>query len=147
MPTGFLQAKRLYWAGEPKTWPNYEPAHSFCTNRFADATGSPVRYTVDDETLYVSPPVSGAITLYYYALPDALEDEADSNAVLAAYPMIYFDAALIETYRFLRNGEMTQDSYASYMSRVGGLAAAENRAKRGDSTPLAPRIPHARVIT
>lgn len=143
LPGDFLQAKRFDWPDARP--PLYEAPDVFFASRYISTAGAPLRYTVDSGTLYVSPKISGTITLSYYALPDALEDENDSNAMLLAHPMVYFDAALIETYRFLRNAEQAAEAYQSYISRADGLARSDARARMGTGGPLAPRIPNASI--
>lgn len=140
LPTDFLQAKRLYWAGDPKTYPTYVAPQTFFVGRSTETSGSPTSYTIDDGTLYVSPSVSGSITLYYYQRPTELEDEADTNAVLEAHPMAYFYAVLVEAYGYLRNPDLMRQSFASYVSLVSGLTESEATAKRGGASPMAPRL-------
>lgn len=140
LPADFLQAKRLHWTGEPQTFPTYETPQSFFVNRNLVTSGSPTVYTIDDLALYVSPRVSGSIVLYYYAQPAALEDDADTNAVLEAHPMAYFYAALIEAYAYLRNADQMQRAFGSYVSLVSGITASEAVTKRGGSSPMAPRL-------
>lgn len=140
LPADFLQAKRLYWAGDPKTYPTYVVPQTFFVNRSTESSGSPTSYTIDAGTLYVSPSVSGTITLYYYQKPAALDDEADTNAVLQAHPMAYFYAVLVEAYGYLRNPDLMRQSFASYVSLVSGLTESEATAKRGGASPMAPRL-------
>jgi hypothetical protein len=141
LPAGYLQAIRLQYDGSPKTSPTYEAPHSFHLNRYTDTSGSPTRYTIEGSTLYVSPPISDDVTLWYYKQPDTLEDDTDTNAVLTTYPMLYFHAALVEAYSYLRNPNEMQKQAAAYVSLAAGLGRSEAKARRGSSSPLAPRVP------
>jgi hypothetical protein len=145
LPDGYLQMIRLDWDGSPRTSPTYEPPHEFFLNRYVSTAGSPVRYTLESGSIYVSPKVTGDLTVTFYQNPGALEDDTDTNDVLTAYPMIYFYAGLVEAYSYLRNPTEMQKAFGNYVSLLGGLMRSEGRARVGYSTPLAPRIPGARI--
>lgn len=145
LPADYLSARRLIWtAGEPDTAPLYEAPDVFHTRRYALTTGHPVRYTIEGDSLLISPQITSEIKLLYYARPDALEDETDTNGVLTSHPMLYFHATLIEAYRWLRNAEKGQEAFGNYTSTVSGLLNSERRARQGGNQ-LAMRIPNWRA--
>lgn len=141
LPAGYLSVQRLQWNAEPKNSPTYEAPHSFFQNRYTSTAGSPVRYTIESGKLYVSPLISGALVLVYYKRPTELVADTDSNAVLLAYPMLYFHAALIEAYSYLRNPNEMSKQFSAYVSLASGLVRSEADARRGSSSPLAMRVP------
>lgn len=151
LPSDYLEIRHIEWPGSPKTYPTYEAEHDFFRHRQDLTSGSPIRYTVrgavaanvHTNTLYVSPQVSGALTLHYYAKPAALDQEADTNLVLTTHPMLYFHAGLIEAYSYLRNPDEAQKAFGAYVSLSGGQSQSDARARRGNASVLAPRIRHA----
>jgi hypothetical protein len=145
LPDDYLEARRLQWNGSPRTSPIYEAPHSFFVSQYQDQTGSPVRFTIEGSDLLVSPKASGDIEFLYYARPEALEDETDTNAVLSAFPMIYFQAVLLEAHAFLRNADEMQKAFGAYVSLAGGAGRSDGTARRAFASPMAPRIPGWRV--
>lgn len=144
LPTGYLATLRLSWDGSPQSYPDYESPQSFFENRYTNTSGSPVKYTIEGSTLYVSPLISGSLGFAYYKQPTALVDDTDTNTVLTTYPMLYFHAVLIEAYSYLRNPTEMQKQFGAYVSLAGGLSKTEARARRG-SSPMAPRISGWRI--
>ena len=144
LPDGYLSTLRLQWNGYPKTSPRYEVPHTFFTNRYTTTSGSPTVYTIEGGGIYLSPLITGDISFVYYKRPLELSDDTDSNVVLTTYPMLYFHAALIEAYSYIRNPNEMQKHYAAYRSLSGGLLRSQSNARRASSSPLAPRLPNWR---
>lgn len=145
LPDDYLAGRRIRYDGSPRSTPIYEAPDLFWANRYHLPTGSPVRYTIEGNKLHTSPQITGSLPFLYYAKPDFLVDANDSNAVLTEYPMLYLHASLIEAYRYLRNAEKVQESFANYASAASGLLSTERKARQG-ANALAMRIPNTRVL-
>lgn len=145
IPADYLESVVLRWSGQPVTTPTYEPPATFHKARYAERSGSPVRYTVEAGKFLFSPTIaSGTINLLYYAKPAALVADNDSNSVLTAYPAIYFNACLFEAYRHIRNTEKMTETFATYRSLLGGIQETDNKADTA-GTLLHPRVPRSAV--
>jgi len=145
LPEDYLEGRRLIWtAGDPKTAPTYEAPDVFYEHRYALTTGYPVRYTIEGGKILFSPQITGELKLLYYAEPAPLVEETDTNAVLAKHPMLYFHAALIEAYRWLRNNDKMQEHFGNYTALASGLLHSDRRARQG-ANQLAMRIPNWRA--
>jgi hypothetical protein len=145
LPEDYLEGRRLIWtAGEPRTAPKYEAPDVFYEHRYALTTGYPVRYTIEGGKILFSPQITGELKLLYYAEPAPLVEETDTNAVLEKHPMLYFHAALIEAYRWLRNDAKMQEHFGNYTALASGLLHSDRRARQG-ANQLAMRIPNWRA--
>lgn len=143
-PADFLAARLLLSDGDIKSAPEYEPPQSFRLNRSKATSGYPSRYTIEGNSVLLSPLITDDLVFTYYARPAALAGDDDTNAVLVAYPDLYFQAALIEAYGYTRDAERKADALASYTSVVNGMMLTDIKRKAG-GTPLYPRIRGALV--
>jgi len=144
LPAAFLEAVLLFWDTAPKNAPRYEPPTTFHINRRTATSGTPGAYTVRNSKVLLSPPTSGDMVFTYYARPAPLVADGDTNAVLTAYPSLYFNAVLVEAYRHLRDSDRMQEAFGVYRSVLGGIQESDNRRDTG-GTSLYPRIPGAYI--
>lgn len=144
LPADYLEGISLKWELDPRTAPRYEAPDVFHVNRYRFPNGYPVRYTIEAGNLLFSPKISGELTFTYYAEPTALVEDTDTNAVLQKHPMLYFHAALIEAYRWLRNDAKMQEHFGNYTALASGLLHSDRRARQG-ANQLAMRIPNWRI--
>src|SRR5690606_17523661 len=87
---------------------NYLVGRRLMYNEDAQRPHHPVRYIIEGDSIRLDPEITTALDIVYFGTPDPLEDETDSNGVLEQFPMLYFHAALIEAYRWLRNTDKSQ---------------------------------------
>lgn len=144
LPSGYLSVQRIRWDGDPNAVPDYEAPSVFYANRYTDTSGHPVAFTVEGNSLHVSPMITGTLKLSYYARPTPLVLDADTNAVLTTYPTLYLRAMLVEAYAWLRDSEMLAQEMAAYRAAVDGIAKHARRQRMGAGR-IAPRIPGARI--
>lgn len=144
LPDDYLDARLLLWDGDIKSTPTYEEPSTFRLNRSTVSVGYPTRYTIEGSAILLSPKVSGDLTFVYYARPAAFADDDDSNAVLLAYPDLYFQAVLIEAYGFIRAMDRKSDALAAYTSIINGIGSLDVRRKTGNMA-LYPRVRRAWV--
>lgn len=145
LPASFLQSVLLYWDTVPVTTPNYEPPAIFRVNRSRMTVGSPSKYTIEASNVLVSPPLAtGTLTFVYYQRPAGLVADNDANALLTAYPTLYWHAVLFEAYKFTRDNDRRDEHMSNYKSVVGGIQETDNRKDTGGAS-LYPRIPRANV--
>jgi hypothetical protein len=141
LPSDYLEAKTLTWAGEYPVSPVYRPATDFASAIY-ESSGYPTIYTIENGSTRVKPAVSGTANLLYYRTLAAAT--AGQNWIMANAPSLYEGALLYEAYRFLRNEAEAAKAIADYAAAANGLVTADGHA--GTSIGhLAPRVPHARI--
>lgn len=141
LPSDFLEAKALTWAGDYPVSPKYRTATDFAS-AIAESTGYPAMYTIEAGSIRVKPSVTGTGNLVYYRTLAAAT--VGQNWVMANAPSIYENALLYEAYRYLRNDAEATKAINDYAAAVNGLVAADGHS--GTSIGhLSPRIPGARI--
>lgn len=112
LPADFLDKRALYWTGTggQTVSLSYEPPSVFYPQAYCRQGGPfPVAYTLEGNTVKVSPGLSGEASLLYYARPAAMAADGDSNAILANWPGVYLFSCQMDLYRLLRNdGELAK---------------------------------------
>lgn len=117
LPTGFLQAKRMYIDSSPKRLLNFEPSDSFHEFYFSSTTGTPIAYTLEAGNFVLGPTPSGVFTLYllYWKRLDGLA--GGLNDVFTYNPDLYLYAALAEAYKFL-NDDRQEGKYITLYEKA-----------------------------
>lgn len=96
-------------------------------NQWSEAGGgTPYVYAIAGAQIYVRPFLAADYELFYYARPEALVLDGDTNAVLNRYPNIYTYAVLTEIYIWERDQAQLANALEAYTSDV-------NRANRDAS--------------
>lgn len=112
LPADFLDKRALYWVGTggQVSSPSYEPPSTFYPESYARMGGSwPLAYTIEGETVKISPELTGTAKLLYYQRPAEMEEDEDTNVILAKWPGVYLFSCQIDLYRLLRNdGELAK---------------------------------------
>lgn len=144
VPTDFLELRSFIYTNDLSSQLKYEPPGTFRLNRSTQATGYPNKYTIEGDQVLISPLITGDLVFNYYARPANMTSDDDSNAVLARYPNLYFQACLIEAYGYTRDDARRQVAMGDFTSVVNGLMEADIRKKTG-GTNLYPRIRNSTV--
>ena len=144
LPTDFLEARRLYWDDDPDRELRYVPPRTFHVlpgRRFVVPTEAltPIDFTIEGNTLLVSPATTGTVKLWYYQRFPALVNDADTNTLLTDAPTLFLMATLAEAYTFKRDAQQFAQSLGRYQSVANGLNDSERRGRyRGAA--LQPRV-------
>lgn len=143
LPNDCLEVRRLFWDADPSFPVHYRTPNEFWTANY-EVTHQPLIYTQEGSSLKFAPAMSGTVKILYYARPDALQNDADTNWLMVSAPSVYREAIMFEVARFLRESELQQQAFASFKSAIGGLMSS-NYAARTSGRPLYPRIRRAAV--
>jgi hypothetical protein len=122
LPADFLDKRALYWTGTggQTVSLSYEPPSVFYPQAYCRRGGPyPMAYTLEGNTVKVSPGLSGEATLLYYARPAAMAADGDSNAILANWPGVYLFSCQMDLYRLLRNDGELQKVRQFYADALG----------------------------
>lgn len=124
LPEGFLDKRALYWQGAATVAVAYEPPGVFYPMSSVRVGGSyPEAYTVEGDTLKVSPALSGTAQLLYYERAAALAGDSDTNVILLTFPGVYLYGIQIEVFRATRD----VNEQANALRRYADAVDAANR--------------------
>lgn len=165
VPDDYLEGKRLTWDSDVAFPLQYRSPEEFWNYRLY-GSGLPIAFTVEGCTLTLAPAVSGTATLTYYSRFTLEGDEITDrfgasittrdgaeieerhggtpNWLMENAPALVVNAVLIESWKFLRNNERTQEAFTEYVAAAGGLNITETKARTSMST-LRPRIRGATI--
>lgn len=121
LPADFLDKRALYWEGAYTASLSYEPPGVFYPMGYQRRGGSmPMAYTIEGNTVKISPALTGDAKLLYYQRPLTLSDGGDSttNDILKKWPGVYLHGTQIELYRITRNNDELAKSLQMYAASV-----------------------------
>lgn len=136
LPSGYLQARRFYLAGDTVQELSYVVPDLFWRTYISVCSGTPTRFTVEGENFVFGPTPDGAYTgkCLYYQKWAALVNDSDTNWLLTNAPGVYLHGALLEAYRFTRNLDKAADEHAAFCGAVDALNLAD-KADRFSGSP------------
>lgn len=140
LPDGFLDKRAVYWEGAQTVSLSYEPPSVFYPlSSLRTGASVPSSYTIEGNTIKVSPALSGTAKLLYYGKASALTADPDTNAILAKWPGVYLFGTQIELYRVLRDDAELAKALKMFADAV---TAANNQtiAARSYGGPLRRRV-------
>lgn len=131
VPTGFRAMKRFYYDTTPRRTITMCSPEMRADVTAEYASGSYATHAaVEGGNLAFGPVPTGGGTAraLFYATPDALVDDTDTNAVLTLYPFMYLYGALAELFRYLEDN----DKADRYENRFRGLIKDTNLSEAQD---------------
>src|ERR1043165_1903076 len=135
-PTGFLAFKRLYLDTSPRKFIRTTSAEGAMDLSATLVTGQyPTHVALEGALLRFAPIFTwtGTGKALYYAEPDALVDDADTNAVMTKYPYLYLWGALEALHAFKEDADMER----SFGQRFTDLIEDINTRDAKDTTSVA----------
>lgn len=126
LPTGYLEARRMYVAGDTKRTLDYIAPTLFWGMNGVNETGLPKAYTIEGDNIVFSPVPDTAYTLklLHYKAFDALSADDDTNWLLTNAPNAYLYSTLFEASIYTRNQANQQLYLGLARSTVNGLNKA-----------------------
>lgn len=112
VPSDFLDGR--YIKDSRKTL-FYMPPDEWNTDKYG-------HFTIVGTTIKIPTGTSGDLTLGYYSTPDALAEDADTNAILQGYYTIFLKAALKHAKAYVYDAE----GEAKLQNELNGLLSAAN---------------------
>jgi hypothetical protein len=140
LPDDFLDKSALYWEGSQTVSLCYEPPSVFYPlSRDRQGSSLPHAYTIEGETIKLSPAMAGTGKLLYYGRAAALASDPDTNVILEKWPGVYLFGCQIEIYRYIRDDNEMAKAMRMYTDAV---TAANNQtiAARSYGGPLLRRV-------
>ena len=120
LPPEYLDKRALYWPGNITVAVDYEPPHSFYGQEHERRGGAyPEAYTVEGNTIKVSPGLTGTGKLLHYSKAAAMVADNDTNVVLTAFPGVYLYGCQVEMYRITRDANQEGMALRRYADAVG----------------------------
>lgn len=134
LPTGYLQAKRLYVSSSPVQTLEYIAPHDYWRRWMSTTTGTPLAYTVEGENFLFGPiPDGTSIECLYYARPSALSSAV--NAIFTANPELYLYAALVAAEPYLKNDRRIPIWKSQFEQILQEVQSADDR-DRASGAPI-----------
>ena len=117
LPSDFMHATSVLFGGQTGTLQYITPDH-YDDYAAANASGSPLFYTVRGTTLLVTPASDGTVTLKYRARFTALSDSATTNSLLTLFPDAYLSGALMHAANWAKDQEEMNRQAALFEAAV-----------------------------
>lgn len=138
LPTGYLEARRMYLSGDTKRTLDYIAPTLFWGMNGANQSGLPRSYTIEGSSLVFAPVPDSAYTLklLHYKAFDALSADDDTNWLLTNAPNAYLYGTLLEASIYTRNTSNQQLYLGLFRSAVNGL----NKSSAMSQTSGAPMV-------
>lgn len=132
LPTGFLQARRVYWSGSPNIKVEQVSPEDYYSKWYGSTTSSPPSvYIIEDDSIIVGPKASGTLKVLHYKKFDPIATAAPVTWLLTNHPHVYVYAALMEAAPFIRNDPRIPLWASMLRSAVQGLNHADQRDRWG----------------
>lgn len=143
LPSGFLQAKRLYVDGSVPTALEYISPPDYWKRYLSIESNTPRVYTVEAENFLFGPVPNGTdIICLYYQRPSALSSAV--NAIFTANPELYLYAALVAAEPYLKNDKRIPLWKLQFEEILSEVQAADDR-DRAAGAPMMMRTDYAIV--
>ena len=112
--------------------------------KYRSGTGMPTMFTVSDTIEFnVTPDTDYDIELKYYADPDPLTPDNQTNAVLTKFPTVYLYGGLWQAFEFAMD---TENSAKYFQLFIGAVKGANKKDKQGRYGPAPAMIPAGTVV-
>jgi len=121
LPEDFLDKRAIYWTGTGgrSVSLGYEPPSVFYPEEYNRRSGPwPVAYTIEGNAVKIAPGLTGDAKILYYARPDAMEEDGDTNVILAKWPGVYLFSCQMSLFIKLRDDGEIQKSRQFYADAV-----------------------------
>ena len=129
LPDDFLQMWRLTLDGREI---EFSPTVRMAGYAEGYRGSAPLYFSVIGESLQfapVGPTPGGLLEMTYYARPEALSDDNQSNALLLASPALYLYGALVQSAPYLADDARVQTWATLYQEAANVLQAADDAAE------------------
>jgi len=129
LPSGFLEARRIYIDGNPVTPLEYFPPMDFWRRYMSTDTAEPSAYTIEGGNLVFGPSPDATYTgkLLYVAQPSALS--ASLNGTFTSNPDAWLYGALVQAAPYLDNDERVPTWRAMYEAALIRIEKSDQRSR------------------
>jgi len=130
LPTGFLQARRVYLDGSPVRQLEFISPLEFWKRRGSSEAGKPAGYTFEGDSLLTLPTTDTSYTvkLLYYKAFTALSGDSDTNWLFTNAPAVYLNMTLYEAWSFIGD----EAKAIGFLGRAAGVINSLNSADKMD---------------
>ena len=127
LPTGFLQARRVYLDTDPIVRLEFIAPHVYWSRSGASTAGKPQGYTIEGDSLRTLPTTDTSYTvkMLYYKAFTSLSSDADTNGLFTAAPGIYLNMSLYEAWSYVGDATMAQGFLAKAAATVNAMNSAD----------------------
>lgn len=83
--------------------------------------GDPLAFTVKSSQILVAPATDDTFDILYYKKLPAISTDDPSNALLTAYPLLYFHGVMFEAYAFMQEPDLATAQFMRYRAALTGI--------------------------
>lgn len=127
LPTGFIQARRLYWDASPKRVLEQTTPEDFYRKWGGSTQGTPNTYILEGDNIVVAPQSSGTIKALFYKKFDPIATASPVTWLLTNAPNAYVYGALLEASSFIRNDQRIPMWHTMFQGIIDGLNSSDMR--------------------
>lgn len=137
IPAAVLEMSRVWINANDGKDLLYVPLLQFRTDPDSQSTGTPTKYTIDDQTIYVAPTSDATLQVSYYTALGAFTGDASTDAILTAHPRVYLAGVLEEALGWIQDYERESREGLKFAMAVKGLNNADKQMQIGGSLLVA----------
>lgn len=78
-------------------------------------------FTVKGASIYITPAGNATLTALYYKRLTAISFGNQTNALLTAYPLVYFHGVMFEAFSFMQNAQKALEQFERYKTALAGI--------------------------
>lgn len=138
LPADFSEAKEM-WYPSGTLQHCLQPMTLTQLSNLSTTGGAPAAFAIVAPAIWIRPQVTGNYQLVYYAIPSELVQDTDTNAVLTLYPQLYLYGALMESFFWAQDGDLTAYAKQQYQEEIQ-LINAMTRSQPLGSAPAMRRF-------
>lgn len=139
LPASWLEFKRVWINASDGTGKDllYVPLRQFRTDPDAVLTGTPTKYTIDGDSLYIAPTTDATLQVTYYTKLGAFTGDSSVDDVLTNHPGLYRQGVMAEACDWFSDFERADRERLKFYTAANGLNAMERRAQSSGSILVA----------
>jgi hypothetical protein len=139
LPASWLEFKRIWidasdGSGKDLT---YLPLRQFRTDHDAVSSGTPTKYTIDGDSIYVAPTTDATLQVTYYTKLGAFTGDSSTDDVLTNHPGLYRQGVMAEACDWISDYERGDRERMKFYTAANGLNAMERRAQTSGAILIA----------
>jgi hypothetical protein len=130
-PNDYIELRNLHIEANGNRYRlNYLPPEQIDYEYGGAASGMPKAFTIFDSQIEFrpAPDTSYDVEIYYFAKPNDLEIDTDTNVALTNHPEVYLYACLMEVAIYLEDDNLLQKWGILYDREIAKVNSAANRA-------------------
>jgi hypothetical protein len=139
LPASWLEFKRIWIDASDGSGKDliYTPLRQFKTDPDSIMSGTPQKYTIDGDNLYVAPTTDAVLQVTYYTKLGVFTGDSSTDDILTNHPGLYRQGVIAEACDWMADFERANVERSKMFAQANGLTAMERRAQSSGSILVA----------